>query len=87
MSSARERHLRPGDRPHAEVLRGVRELERAVDPVVVGERERLVPEFGRARRQLLGLRRAVEERVRAVRMELDVSHRSSLCEHMFVCLL
>jgi len=40
------------------------ELERAVDAVVVGERERLVAELGRARGELLGQRRAVEERIR-----------------------
>ena len=74
MGAVRERHLRPGDRPDAEVLRRVRELERAVDAVVVGERERLVPELRRARRELLRLRRAVEERVRAVRVEFGVRH-------------
>jgi hypothetical protein len=42
----------------------VRELERAIDAVVVGERERLVAELRRARRQLLGQRGAVEERIR-----------------------
>ena len=59
--------------PHAERLRRVRELERAVDAVVVGERERLVAELRRARRELLRLRRPVEERVRRVAVELDVS--------------
>ena len=42
-----EGHLGAGDRPDAGELRGMRELERAVDPVVVGERERLVAELGR----------------------------------------
>jgi quercetin dioxygenase-like cupin family protein len=51
----------------------MRELERAVDAVVVGERERLVPELRGTRRELLWLRRAVEERIRGVAMELDVS--------------
>ena len=41
----------------------VGELERAVDAVVVGERERLVAELGRPRGELLGLRSAVEERI------------------------
>ena len=50
---AADRHFGAGDRPHAEVLRGVRELERPVDAVVVGERQRLVAELGRARRELL----------------------------------
>jgi hypothetical protein len=42
----------------------VRELQRSVDAVVVGERERLVAELGGARGELLGQRRAVEERIR-----------------------
>ena len=50
-----ERHLCTGDRANAEVLGRVRELERAVDPVVVGQRERRVAELGRPRRKLLGL--------------------------------
>ena len=73
MRTAVERDLRARDRPDAERLRRVRELERAVDAVVVGEGERLVAELGRARRELLRLRRSVEERVRRVRVELDVS--------------
>ena len=56
-------HLRAGDRPDADELRRVRELERAVDALVVGERERLVAELGGAERQLLGMRGTVEERI------------------------
>ena len=67
-----ECYLRTGDRPHAERLRRVCELERAVDAVVVGERERLVPELRRAGRELLRLRRAVEKAVRGMRVELHV---------------
>ena len=67
-----DRHLGAGDRADAEVLRGMRELERAVDTVVVGERERVVAELGGARGDLLRQRRAVEERVRRMRMQLDV---------------
>ncbi len=52
--AALERDLGAGDRTNAERLRGVRELERAVDPVVIGEGERLVPELGSAQRELLG---------------------------------
>src|SRR5215216_536973 len=58
-----EGDLRSGDRPHPERLRRLRELERAVDPVVVGERKRLVAELSRPDRQLLGQRGAVEERI------------------------
>ena len=39
------------------------ELERAVDAVVVGQRERLVAELGGPRGQLLGKRRTVEKRI------------------------
>ena len=69
-----QRHLRTGDRPHAERLRRVGELERAVDAVVVGEGERRVAEVGGAGGQLVGLRGAVEERVGGVAVQLDVGH-------------
>ena len=59
----RERHLCAGDRPNAERLSRLRELERAVDPVVVGQRERAVAELGRPERELLGQRGAVQERI------------------------
>ena len=61
--AVRQRDLGPGDRTHAECLRRVRELERSVHPVVIRERERLVAELRRARRELLGMRGAVEERI------------------------
>ena len=51
--AAVERHLSAGDRADAEVLRGMRELERPVDAVVVGERERVVAELGGAGDELL----------------------------------
>ena len=63
MRAAAQRHLGAGDRADAEGLRRVRELERAVDAVVVGERERVVAELGGAGGELLGLRGAVEERI------------------------
>ncbi len=51
-----ERHLRARDRAHAEGLRRMSELERAVDTVVVGERQRLVAELRGTDDQLLRLR-------------------------------
>ena len=72
MGAAGERDLGAGDRPQPEVLGGVRELERAVDAVVVGEREGVVAELGGARGELLRQRGAVEERVRRVGVQLDV---------------
>jgi hypothetical protein len=68
-----DRHLGAGDGPNAGVLGGMRELERAVDAVVVGEGERRVAELGGSRDELLGMRGAVEERVRRVAVELDVA--------------
>jgi hypothetical protein len=56
--------LGAGDRPDAERLGRVGELERAADGVVVGERERLVAEVGGARGELVGQRGPVEERIR-----------------------
>jgi hypothetical protein len=49
-----EAQLGAGDRPDAERLRGVRELERAADAVVVGERKRFVAEIRSPRRELFG---------------------------------
>ncbi len=74
-----ERDLRAGDRPQPERLGGVRELERAVDPVVVGERERVVAELHRPRRELLRQRGAVQERIRRVGVQLDVGRRHTRC--------
>src|SRR5207245_9162214 len=45
---------------------------RSVDAVVVGERERRVAELGCLYGELFRQRRAVEERVRRVHMELDI---------------
>jgi hypothetical protein len=63
VGAALERHLSARDRPHAEGFRRMRELERAVDAVVVGERERLVAELRSPDHELLWLRRAVKERI------------------------
>ena len=66
------RHLRAGDRADPGELRRMRELERAVDAVVVGERECLVAELRRPGHELLGVRRPVEERVGRVAVQLDI---------------
>ena len=70
-----EGHFRPGDRPDTGERSGVRELERAVDAVVIGERKRRVSELDGSRNQLLGMRRTVEERVRRMAVQLDVAGR------------
>ena len=55
MGAAHKRHFGAGDRPDAERLRRMGELERAVDPIVVGQGECRVAELGRSRRQFLRL--------------------------------
>ena len=55
MRPADKGHLGAGDRADADELRGVCELERAVDTVVIGERERFVAELRCPQRQLLGM--------------------------------
>ena len=72
--SGAECHLGAGDRSHTETLRRVGELERAVDTVVVGERERRIAELGCTGDELFRQRGSVEERVRRVAVELDVRH-------------
>ena len=59
--TAEKSHLGARDRPDADELRRVGELERAEDALVVGERERLVAELRRPQRQLLRVRGTVEE--------------------------
>ena len=63
MRAVDERHLRAGERPHPDELGRLGELERAVDPVVVGQRERLVAELRRPQGQLFGMGSAVQERI------------------------
>ena len=71
MGAALERHLGAGDRAQAERFRGLGELERAVDAVVVGQRERVVAERDGTCGKLLGQRGSVQERVGRVRVQLD----------------
>src|SRR6266545_3614504 len=81
MRAVGERRFRARDRLDADRLGGVSELERTVDAVVVGERERGIAELGRAHSQLFGKRGAVEEGVGRVGMELDVAHALRSARH------
>src|SRR4029453_500796 len=63
-----ERDLRSGDRPDAERLRGVRELERAEDAAVGGERTRLVSDLRPPHRQPPGPRRPASGPLRSAVM-------------------
>ena len=56
-----ERQLGTGERPDPERPRGLRQLHRAVQAVVVRERERPVALLGGSARQLDRVRRAVEK--------------------------
>ena len=76
-AAARERQLGAEDARHAEGARRLGEPHRAVEPVVVGERERLEPERHGRRDQLLGVRRAVEEAEPRVRVQLGVPRHQS----------
>src|SRR5687767_14785818 len=76
-----EGELGARDRLEADRLGGVGELERAVEPVVVRERERGIAKLGGLQRKLLGKRCAVEEGVGAVAVELDVLRRA----HVRLC--
>ena len=70
-----QRHLRPVDRVQPEARGGLRELHRAAQAVVVGERERLVAERGRRPHQLVRERGPVEEGIGGVGMELSEHER------------
>ena len=78
MAAVVEIDLRSVDRPQPQRPGRDRELHRARDRVVVGQRERLVAQLQRGGRQLVGQRRPVEEREGRMAMELDVR-----IEHMF----
>ena len=69
-----EGDLAAGDRPDADLAGGVGEGQRSRQAVVVGQGDRVVAERGRARRQLLGLGGAVQEREAGVGVELGVGH-------------
>ena len=70
--------LRAVDRPHAAVRRGLRQLHRSGERVVVGQRKRRVTQLAGALHQLVRQRHAVQERVRRVAVQLDV-WRSAHC--------
>jgi hypothetical protein len=64
--------LRSDDRSDVEVLAGMRELHRAPQPVVVGERESGISELGRRGRELEWGRGPIQERERGMTVQLDV---------------
>ena len=75
-----EIHLRTVQRLQPEPLGRLRELHRAAQPVVVGDRERRVAELRRGGRQLVGQGGAVEEGEGGVGVELGV-HGTNTCSH------
>ena len=75
--------LRAGDRPHPQRFGGLRELHRAPDAIVVGDRERLMALLGSGGRQLVRMRGAVQEREAGVAMQLDVGSHQARCPNQF----
>ena len=71
-----ERDLGAEHGRHADRARRLGEAHHAVEPVVVGEGERLEAEPGGFGGELLGVRRAVEEREVGVAVQLGVGHRA-----------
>ena len=67
-----ERDLGAGDRPQPPGPRALRELHRAVQAIVVGQRERVVSELERAQDDLLDVRGAFEEGEVGMGVELGV---------------
>ena len=79
-----EGEFRAEDGGEAVLLRGQREADRAVEAVVVGDRQCREPEPRRLHRQILGMARAVEEGEIGVAVELRVAdHAEDGSEHMF----
>jgi len=71
-----DRQLGTRDRPHPEPLARMRELHRAPDAVVVGERDGAVAMHRRGGGELFRRGSAVEERIGRVGVELGVTHRA-----------
>ena len=76
-ATAEEGQLCPEDARDPEGARRLREADRAVEAVVIGEGERLQAERRGGRHQLLGVRRAVEEAEARVRVQLGVPRHQS----------
>ena len=71
-----ELDLDPDDRPQAGLLDGRRPADDSVEALMIGDREAGQPELGRPFSELVGCRRAVEEREVRVAVELGIgSHR------------
>ena len=69
--------LQPGDRLDPVLLTGLVEVDRAVHHAVVGQPQRRLPQLRRPRRHRLDLAGAIQQRVLAVRVEVDGGGRSS----------
>jgi hypothetical protein len=67
-----QRQLGAGDGSDAGRARRPREFHRAMESIVIGDRQRSVAEIGGLPDDLLRQRRAIEEGERGVEVELDV---------------
>jgi hypothetical protein len=68
--AVREGQLDARDRPDVDRGAGLGEGHRAVQAVVIRDRQRVIAQLGRAQRQLLGQRGALEERVAGMQVQL-----------------
>ena len=75
----RQRDLGACDRPDAPGPCALGELHRAVQPVVVRQSQRRLPQLARPQHQLLDVRGAVEEREVGVAVQLCVAHPVYAC--------
>jgi len=73
--------LRPMDRAEAQRTGGDRELHRARDRVVIGQRKCAVAQLDSGRHQFIWKRGSIQERERGVTVQLDVGH--EIPERMF----
>ena len=82
-----ERELRTEHRGQADFARGFGEPHHAVEPVVIGERERGQPEPRRFFDQLFGMARTVEEREIRMTVQLGITNAKAGCGHVHVVLV
>lgn len=78
LRAVRECDCGAGDRLDAEGLRRMRECERAIDPVAIGERDGGIPQPVRRGEDLVGRRGSVQEGERGVAMKLRIGRAGGL---------
>ncbi|MEZ4500641.1 MAG: hypothetical protein R2839_11320 [Thermomicrobiales bacterium] len=67
-----EGQLGAGNRENAGIVRCFGELHRSIETIVIGDCQRLVPQFQRTTDHLLSQRGAIQKRERGVEVEFGV---------------